>query len=72
MPNVIGIDIGGTKITGVAFNGRKVVRELTIVTPKSVKDFKFSIGRLVKFLSAGKKISGLGIGQPGVINPKTG
>jgi len=70
--NVIGLDIGGTKITGVVFDGKKIVHTLTIYTPKNLADFKHSVTKLVEFLSAGKNIYGLGIGQPGVIDAKTG
>lgn len=70
--NIIGLDIGGTKITGIVFEGKKIKRALTIATPKNLKDFQYSLRKLVRFLSAGESIYGLGIGQPGVVNPKTG
>jgi glucokinase len=68
MQNIIGIDIGGTKIAGILFNGKKVLKELTIVTPKTAADFSYSLKHLVAFLSAGQKIGGIGIGMAGVIN----
>lgn len=70
MKNVIGIDIGGSKIAGVAFDGKKVLKELTIVTPKTTVDFAYSLKHLVAFLSAGQKIRGIGIGMAGVIDTK--
>src|SRR3989344_6841134 len=70
--NIIGLDIGGSKITGVVFDGKTVVKDLTIVTPKNLKDFKYSLLNLVKFLSVGKKISGLGVGCAGLINQQQG
>jgi glucokinase len=70
MQNVIGIDIGGTKIQGAVFDGKKVLKELTIVTPKTAADFSYSLKHLAAFLSAGQKISGIGIGMAGAINIK--
>jgi len=80
MRNVIGIDIGGTKITGIVFNpsrparaevgGKKSVKELTIVTPKTAADFKRNLIKLVDFLSADVKISAVGICMAGVIDVK--
>jgi len=70
MKNIIGIDIGGTKISGIVTDGKKVLKELTIVTPKTMADFIYSLKHLVGFLSAGQKISGIGIGMAGVIDTK--
>jgi len=68
MKNVIGIDIGGTKIAGIVFNGKKVLRELTIVTPKTLVEFKRNLIKLVDFLSADVKIADVGIGMAGVMD----
>lgn len=68
MSNIIGIDIGGSKIRGVIFDGRKNIRELTIVTPKNKLDFIYSLRRLVEFLSAGLKVNKIGIGVPGTVD----
>ena len=70
MANVIGLDIGGTKINGIVYDGKTIVRELTVVTPKNLKDFKYSINHLVEFLSYGKNIAALGVGMAGIVNPK--
>ncbi len=67
---IIGIDIGGTKIAGILFDGKKVIKELTIVTPKTAADFAYGLKHLVAFLSVGRKITGIGIGMAGVINIK--
>jgi len=69
MANVIGIDIGGTKITGIVFDGKKIVKELKIVTPKNKSDFIYSLKHLVNFLSTGINIKKIGIGVPGRVNP---
>ena len=68
MKNMIGIDIGGTKISGIVFNGKKSVNELTIVTPKTLVEFKRNLIKLVDFLSADVKISAVGVGMAGVID----
>ena len=83
MKNVIGIDIGGTKITGVVFDpsrlarraeadGKKAVNDLTIVTPKNLFEFERSLIKLVDFLSAGVKIAGVGVGIAGLVDCKAG
>ncbi len=69
---IIGIDIGGTKITGIVFNGSVVLDELTIITPKTFFEFERNLFKLVDFLSAKNKIAGIGIGIAGLANPKTG
>ena len=70
--NIIGLDVGGTKINGIVFDGKKVLRTLNIPTPKSLKEFKHSAQKLVEFLSAGRNIYGLGVGQAGIISPNSG
>jgi glucokinase len=69
-PFIIGLDIGGTKITGLVFNGRKTVKELTVVTPKKLKGFQNSLKSLLDFLSFKRKIKAVGIGIPGATNDK--
>jgi glucokinase len=68
MQKVIGIDIGGTKIDGILFDGKKVVKELKILTPKSAADFAYDLKHLAAFLALGQKIKGIGIGMAGVID----
>jgi glucokinase len=72
MKNIIGLDIGGTKITGILFDGKKVLKELTIVTPKTAADFSYSLKHLAAFLSAGRKISSVGVGMAGLVDNKKG
>src|ERR1700690_2791514 len=68
MKLALGIDIGGTKITGVVWNGKKVLRELTIVTPKTFFEFKRNLLKLVRFLDPEEKIKIIGIGVPGRVD----
>ena len=70
--NSIGLDIGGTKISGIVYDGKAIVRELTVPTPKNLTGFKKALTRLLKLLSAGRDITGLGVGMAGVVSPKTG
>jgi glucokinase len=72
MKYAIGLDSGGTKISGVLFDGKKIVRELTINTPKTLFEFLYNVKRQIKFLSRGVKISGVGIGIAGLVDNKKG
>jgi glucokinase len=75
MKNVIGIDIGGTKITGILFNGLKVIDQLTIATPGNLYDFEKNLLKLIDFLSAKKLRSpnpAIGIGIAGLVDSKQG
>ncbi|MEK7618236.1 MAG: ROK family protein [Patescibacteria group bacterium] len=68
MKNVIGLDIGASKITGIVFDGRKVVKAITNKTPKNLAGFKAGLLNLVNDLSAGKKVAALGIGMAGMMD----
>ena len=70
--NVIGIDIGGTKIRGVVFDGKKVLKELEIKTPDNLFDFEKNLLKLTDFLSANVKVYAVGVGMAGLIDLKTG
>ncbi len=70
MRQQIGLDIGGTKITGVVFDGKTVLRELTVPTPKNLSSFKETIIKLITFLKTGRQISALGVGIAGIVGPK--
>lgn len=68
MKNVIGLDIGGTKICGIVFDGKKAIKVLTMPTPKSLLSFTSSLKKMVETLSMGQKIEGLGIGMAGIVD----
>jgi glucokinase len=68
--NIIGLDIGGTKIAGIVFNGKKAVKSLIIPTPKSLASFKASLVKLSENLCMGEKVEAMGIGMAGVIDHK--
>ncbi len=72
MRKVIGLDIGGTKISGVLFDGKKIVKELTIKTPDNLLEFERNLLKLTDFLSVGEKVTGIGVGMARLIDSKQG
>lgn len=70
----IGIDVGGTKMTGVLFDGNKVLADLTLATPKDdLSHFLIMVKALIEPLEERAKkdkvkISGIGIGVPGILD----
>ena len=70
----IGIDVGGTKIRAILFDGKKVLSEDTLATPQdSLTHLMVMLSALVDpLLEKAKKdraeIKGIGVGIPGVIN----
>ena len=73
----IGIDVGGTKIGGVLFDGEKVVADYTLGTPKdNFEHFLIMLKAVIdplleKTVEMKIKINGIGIGVAGVMD-KTG
>jgi glucokinase len=76
----IGIDIGGTKISGgLADETGKIIVRDKIATPLDAKpsEILFIVTKLINSLSSGSKIvakniAGIGIGVPGIVNTKKG
>jgi len=72
----IGIDIGGTKISAVLFDGVKVIADDKLASPKdSLDHFMVMINALIEpLLEKAKKdkvkVKGIGLGIPGPINYK--
>jgi len=68
----IGIDIGGTKIKAVLFDGKNVMANSVVVTPKNnLEEFFIVIGDLVNPLIKKvekEDIEGIGVGVPAVLN----
>lgn len=62
----IGIDIGGTKIRAVLWNGKKVIRAREVPTPKNKNDFQ---KRLVALVSSLRRhdVEAIGIGAAGIV-----
>ena len=68
---VIGIDIGGTKIHGILWNGERVIRTRQFATPDNEKDFARGILELVSALSQQRPLHGVGIGAAGIVDKTT-
>jgi glucokinase len=64
----IGLDIGGTKICGVVFNGKTVIKTITVATPQNLKSFKAVLKKTLEYLQSLNQIKALGIGFPGVVS----
>ncbi|MDA3839497.1 MAG: ROK family protein [Patescibacteria group bacterium] len=73
----LGIDIGGTKMLAVLFDGERVVEDYVLATPKdSVEHFIIMINALVEplFEKAKKdkaQVNGIGLGIAGVVDFKS-
>lgn len=71
----IGIDIGGTNMKAVLFNGEKVILDSSLGTPKdSLEHLLIMILALIEpFLKRATedkiKIKGVGLGVPGIVDP---
>jgi glucokinase len=71
----VGIDIGGTNIKSVLFNGNKVVMDYSLGTPKdSLEHLIIMILALIEPLTKKAeedkvKIKGVGLGVPGIVDP---
>jgi predicted NBD/HSP70 family sugar kinase len=68
---IVGIDIGGTKIRGVLWNGQRVLRASEFSTPKNQRDFKERLVALTSSLARQKPIRGIGIGAAGIVGKTT-
>jgi glucokinase len=74
MTYTIGIDVGGSKIAGVLLtpgNGRPKA-SLRAPTPKSKNQFERAIRDMVRKLSEKRRVRGVGLGLPGVLDYKRG
>lgn len=70
---ILGIDIGGTKIRGIALDAKnKKVADFEIKTPKKKKDFLVALKKEIIGISACYKIVGIGAGLPGIVDIKNG
>lgn len=75
---VIGVDVGGTKMSAILFNGTRVVADYTLATPKDdLAKFTAMLKALLEplFDRAKKdkvRIKGIGIGLPGALDLEEG
>ena len=64
----LGIDIGGTKIRAVLWNGKKIVAVFNAKTPKTKQEFiKLLKTATKKLIRDNKKIKSVGIGTAGIM-----
>ena len=70
---VIGVDVGGTKISAGLVDGGKISKSVTIHTPVSEKEDQVIdvIVEAIKEVSTGE-VGGVGIGIPGIVDTKSG
>ncbi len=64
---IIGIDIGGTKIRGVLWNGKKVLKTTELSTPQNLSSFKQSLFKIIRILGGTNRIA---IGVAGIVSGK--
>lgn len=68
---IIGIDIGGTKIRGVLWDGKKVVRSREFATPKNKDNLRKKLVALTASLSGQNPVRAIGIGAAGIVEQTT-
>jgi fructokinase len=70
----IGIDLGGTKIEGIALDGSTEVARLRVPTPRG--DYEATVGAIASVTGALEARAGgrgsVGVGIPGALSPSTG
>jgi fructokinase len=74
VPVRIGIDLGGTKIEGIALEGSMELARLRLETPRD--DYVATLGAIVRLVDALEQQTGaratIGVGIPGTVSPATG
>lgn len=72
----IGVDIGGTKMSAVLFDGQKILADYILATPKDdLEHFTIMLKALVEPLldkakTMGATVKGIGLGVPGMLDYK--
>jgi fructokinase len=70
----LGVDLGGTKIQGIALDGSREVARLRVATPRD--DYGATLDALVSVVAELERLAGargtVGIGIPGAVSPATG
>jgi predicted NBD/HSP70 family sugar kinase len=67
----IGLDIGGSKIRAVLWNGKRVIRAREFPTPTKEKDFRKTLLTLIASLARQETVRGIGIGAAGIVEKTT-
>lgn len=68
---IIGIDIGGTKIRGILWDGKRVVRSRELATPKNNEYFRKKLVTLTDSLAGQNPVRAIGIGAAGIVERTT-
>lgn len=70
----LGIDIGGStiKLVLASLDGKRKNGSVVIKTPKRRKRFLRVLANAVRVCAAGGAVAGIGIGLPGIVDPKGG
>lgn len=68
----LGIDIGGSKISGVLLGGSKIFPAFNIKTPKNKESFFLSLAREINKAKSAQRIIGIGAGLPGIVDGQKG
>jgi glucokinase len=68
MPVTIGVDVGGTKILGVAHDGRQVVAEHRVATPSTGEGILDAMEQLIETLRVQSDADAVGVGSPGLVD----
>ena len=70
----IGIDLGGTKIEGIALDASNEVARVRVETPRD--DYAATVRAIVSIVTDLERITGtrgtVGVGIPGTLSPDTG
>jgi fructokinase len=70
----IGIDLGGTKVEGVALDGSREVARIRVDTPRD--DYAATLEAIVSLVTELERVAGaratIGLGIPGTLSPETG
>ncbi|MGV8152567.1 MAG: ROK family protein [Candidatus Nanoarchaeia archaeon] len=68
----VGVDIGGTKMLAILFDGKKAVKLEKLETEQKKNKFVKEIIKVIEDISRGYKIEGIGLGLPGLLDRKNG
>ena len=68
---IVGIDIGGTKIRAILWDGKRAIRVRELPTPKNRSDFENRLVALVPQLVGKEHVGGIGIGAAGITDKRT-
>ncbi len=65
---IIGLDIGGSKMLGVLFDGEKPLKKIKKETPQKRKEFLDVLKKVIKELASGTQVGGVSVGIAGMLD----